>query len=451
VQLTFLGATGTVTGSKYLLTTQGKQFLVDCGLFQGLKELRLKNWEPLPIDPRSIDAVILTHAHIDHSGYIPLLVKNGFRGRIYCSRATRDLCSILLPDSGYLHEEDARRANKYGYSKHKPALPLYTKQEAEIAMDYFYSVDFGKNYKLDDGVIFHLNRAGHIMGSSFVTLKFGNKLLVFSGDLGRMYDPVIKPPAILQFTDYLVIESTYGDRLHGNIAVEDQICDIVNRTLNRDGTVLIPSFAVGRTQNLMYYLNLLKKTGRIPDVPIYLDSPLAIEATKVFCSHIEEQRLSHKACQEVSRIAHYASTCEQSKAIDANNTAKIIISASGMATGGRVLHHLKVFVTDPKNTILFAGYQAEDTRGDRMVRGEKEIKIHGEIFPVRAEIALLHNISAHADYDEILQWLSHFKKPPRKVFITHGEEHAAKSLQIKIQQRFGWQCIVPQFLHKESL
>jgi len=451
MKLTFLGATGTVTGSKYLVEADKKKILVDCGLFQGFKELRLRNWDRLSVNPQELDAVILTHAHIDHSGYLPLLIKNGFKGVVYCSSATFDLCSILLPDSGHIHEEDAKRANKYGYTKHKPALPLYTREDAEKSLEFFQVVGFDENHKLTDNLMFHFDYAGHILGSAFVTLKHNDKKLVFSGDIGRSNDLVMRPPTILKSADYLVLESTYGNRLHNKTDPTDQICEIVNSAVQRGGTILIPAFAVGRAQQLLYYIYQLKKDHRIPDLPVYLDSPLAINATKIFYKHAGEHRLSKQLCQEVCSGAVYTNTQEQSKSIDVNKGSKIIISASGMATGGRVLHHLKVFAPDPRNAILFTGFQAEGTRGDKMVRGIAEVKIHGEIFPVNAEVDSLNNMSAHADYEEILQWLSNFKTAPKKTFITHGNLEASLSLQKKIEEKFGWKCYVPKFLQTEVL
>lgn len=453
MKLTFLGATGTVTGSKYLVETENKRILVDCGLFQGLKELRLRNWERFPINPASIDAIILTHAHIDHSGYIPLLVKNGFRGKIYCSAATFELCKILLTDSGYLHEEDARRANHYGYTRHKPALPLYTEKDAEVSLNYFKTVDFGKPHYLfkDSELHFTLSRSGHILGSSFIALSDAQDTVTFSGDLGRLKNPIMHEPAKLQYTDYLLIESTYGDRLHENTDPLDTIGEIIETTAAKGGSVLIPAFAVGRAQLILYYIYQLKKAGKIANVPIFLDSPMAINATKLLYKFKNEHRLSESLCEAVCNVATYTRTINDSKQLDHNPVPSVIISASGMATGGRVLHHLKSYMGESKNTILFSGFQAAGTRGDRFVSGEKSIKIHGEMHPVRARIENLQGISAHADYSEILNWLANFKKPPRKTFITHGEPIAALSLKQKIVERFGWNVIIPEYLQTEEL
>ncbi|HBR69704.1 MAG TPA: MBL fold metallo-hydrolase, partial [Rhodospirillaceae bacterium] len=405
MKLTFLGATGTVTGSKYLLEDGGKKILIDCGLFQGLKDLRLRNWEKFSHDPASIDAVILTHAHIDHSGYLPLLIKNGFRGPVYCSSATADLCGILLPDSGYLHEEDAARANKYGYSKHKPALPLYMQEDARKALDHFRIVEFGKDYPLNDLLSFSLTHAGHILGAACVRVSDGKTSIVFSGDLGRPSDPIIHAPAQIQKADYLVLESTYGDRLHDKHDPMEKMTEIITATAARGGVVVIPSFAVGRAQTILYYIHKLKEARRIPDIPVFLDSPMAIDATNLWQKYHGEHRLSAQECARICSVVKYVHTPDESKALNQHSVPCIIISASGMATGGRVLHHLKHYIGDPKSTILFAGYQAAGTRGARLLHHETEIKIHGHLYPVQAKIDVLNTLSAHADYQEILDWL----------------------------------------------
>ena len=384
MKLTFIGATETVTGSKYLIQHQGLKILIDCGLFQGFKELRERNWAPFPFDPKDIDVVLLTHAHIDHSGCIPLLVKRGFAGKVYCSEATLELCKILLPDSGFLQEEDARRANKYGYSRHKPALPLYTKDEAESALEYFETHGFGVPFDLGHNLKFTFSRSGHILGSSFITLTDGDKTLIFSGDLGRSNDPIMKSPAHLEYTDYLVLESTYGDKLHDQ--TEQEIGEVIRKTAGRGGSIVIPAFAVGRAQLVLYYIEKLKSKKLIPDIPVYLDSPMAVNTTKLLCQFMNEHKLPESQCELVSTVATYVQTVEDSKALDASPLPKIIISASGMATGGRVVHHLKHYMTDPKNTLMFTGFQAAGTRGDRIVRQEESIRIFGEDVPLRAEV-----------------------------------------------------------------
>ena len=451
MRLTFLGATGTVTGSKYLIESNDTKVLVDCGLFQGYKELRLRNWEKLPVNPASIDAVILTHAHIDHSGYLPLLVRNGFKGKIYCSEATYALCAILLPDSGRIHEEDARRANRYRYSKHKKALPLYTEENAKRALEHFHTLGFGQPFYIDDTLHFTLSRSGHILGSSFISLSDEDKTVVFSGDLGRPNDPIMKTPAKIQDADYLLIESTYGNRLHKEVDLMEEIGEVINSTVSQGGTVIIPAFAVGRAQMILYYIYQLKKTGAIPHVPVYLDSPMAISTTSLLENFMNEHKLPEKMCREVCETATYTRAVEESKRIISSSMPSVIISASGMATGGRVLHHLKHFITDRRNTILFTGFQAGGTRGDRIIQGEKHIKIHGDMYPVRARVENLGNMSAHADYKEILQWLSNFRSPPKKVFITHGEPEAAAALKERIEEELGWNVIIPEYLDSEEL
>lgn len=447
MQIEFLGATGTVTGSKNLLRSGNEMIMVDCGLFQGLKELRLRNWDKLPIDPEKITAIILTHAHIDHSGYIPLIIKNGFKGKIYCSAATRDLCSILLPDSGFLQEEEAYYANLRGYSKHKKALPLYTEDDGRKAMAQFHAVDLGKEYQITPNFSFSLTHSGHIIGSTFVQVKFdGNTIITFSGDLGRPQDPLLKPPASLQSTDYLVVESTYGDRQHDKSDPLDKIAEIINHTIKRDGHVIVPSFAVGRAQSFLYYLYLLKKANRIPNVPIYLDSPMAINATEMFCLYNSEHRLSRQECAEVFGDVNYINKVDESEALASQKVPMILVSASGMATGGRILNHLATFLPDPRNTVLFVGYQAQGTRGDRILKGEGEVKIHGDFVPVKAEVEVITNLSAHADADEIMLWLKKITHAPRQVFINHGELSAAEALKVRIEKELGWNCVVPEYL-----
>jgi len=450
-RITFLGGVGTVTGSKYLLENDGTRVLVDCGLFQGFKDLRLRNWAAFPVDPKSIAAVILTHAHLDHSGYLPLLIKNGFKGPVICTQSTRDLCNILLPDSGFLQEKDAEFANRKGFSKHKPALPLYTKKEAEQAMHAFRSVPFGKEQQAVEGmnVVFH--PAGHILGAAIVDVEFHGTRIVFSGDLGRPNSSTMLDPTPMERADYLVVESTYGNRKHDGIDPEPRLADVITRTCARGGTVLIPSFAVGRAQTLLYHLQRLQAAGRIPSVPIYLDSPMAVNASDLFCNHPNDHRLSKEQCRELCNVAHYVRDSEESKALNNDHTPKVIISASGMATGGRVLHHLRHLVTDSRNTILFSGFQAGGTRGAALVGGAKEIKVHGQFLPVKAEIANLEMMSAHADADEILGWLKNFKAAPKTTFVTHGEPVAADALRRRIAESLQWRCRVPEHLENAEL
>jgi metallo-beta-lactamase family protein len=445
MHLTFLGATGTVTGSKYLLETGGRRILVDCGLFQGFKQLRLRNWEPLPVAPRTIDTVVLTHAHLDHTGYLPLLVRNGFAGRVICTSGTRDFCGILLPDSGHLQEQDAEFANRYGFSKHQPAMPLYTEADARVALERLDPIGYGVAKDLGGGVTLTYRNAGHILGAATASLSSGDRSITFSGDLGRPNDPILPPPDTIAQADYLLVESTYGDRKHDTRDPEVVLAEIINRTATRGGTVLIPAFAVGRAQTLLFYLQRLKSAGKIPNLPIFLDSPMAIDAGEILLAHRGEHRLSQEQCRALHGVARETRSPEDSKAIDRSALPAIIISASGMATGGRVLHHLKVFAPDEKNTILFTGFQAGGTRGEAMVAGAKQIKIHGELVPVRAEVLNLGMLSAHADADEIIAWLKGFRKPPRTTFITHGEPAGADGLRHRIETELGWVVRVPAY------
>lgn len=443
MEITFLGAAGTVTGSKYLVTSGTRRVLVDCGLFQGLKHLRLMNREPLPFDPGELDAVVLTHAHLDHSGYLPLLVKNGFRRTVFCTHATRDLCGILLPDSGHLQEEEAGHANAHGWSRHDPALPLYGLRDAQRALDHLQGVAWGRSIDVGGGITVRFDPAGHITGAAMVTLSDGRSTTLFSGDLGRPADPLLPPPSVVRRADHLVVESTYGDRLHDPSDPADTLAEVINRTAARGGSVLIPSFAVGRAQSLLFYLARLKREGRIPDLPVFLDSPMAASAQEVFRRHRGDHRLTPEECEAVRTVARTTETPEESKRIDRMTYPRVVVSASGMATGGRVLHHLKVMAPDEKNTVLFAGYQAAGTRGAQMLSGARSVKIHGEYVPVRAEVAALENLSAHADWQEILVWLGNFERPPRATFVTHGEPVAADALRLRIEETLGWSARVP--------
>ena len=440
--LTSLGAAGTVTGSKHLLEADGRRILVDCGMFQGLKVLRERNWAPLAIPPDSIDAVVLTHAHLDHSGYLPKLVRDGFRGPVYCSSATADLCDILLKDSARIAENDAEYANRRGHTKHKPALPLYTVRDAEAALKQLKPIAFETETSVEGGAKMQLRRAGHILGAATVEFNWQGRGIVFSGDLGR-YDDVFMPdPAPVNAADYVVVESTYGDRIHPKNDPMEALGAVVERTVRRGGTVVIPAFAVGRTQVLLYHLWMLKRAGRIQSVPIFLDSPMAINATELLCGHLDDHRFSAETCEQSCAIATYVRDVEDSKAIVSNPMPKIVIAGSGMATGGRVLHHIKAFGPEAKNTILFAGYQAVGTRGARLLAGENEIKMFGQWIPIRAEIANLPELSAHADADEIIRWLSGFEKPPRRTFIVHGEPDASDALRVRIERELGWDAAV---------
>lgn len=451
MKITFLGAAGTVTGSRYLVDTQEARILVDCGLFQGLKQLRLRNREPLPVDPASMDAVLLTHAHLDHSGYLPLLVREGFRGSIYCTPATRALCGILLPDSGYLQEEEAEYANRHGFSKHRPALPLYTQEDAVRCLDFFETIPSGKELDLKGGLSATFLPAGHIIGASMIMLRDAGRSVLFSGDMGRVVDPLLPPPAIVREADYLLVESTYGDREHEPVDPLEQLEAVITATAGRGGGVLIPAFAVGRTQTLLYLLYRLKAEGRIPDLPVFVDSPMAAAAIQIFQQHPEEHGLSAAECEKVCAVARATESVEESKELNRMRVPRVVISASGMMTGGRVLHHLKAMAPNPRNTILFTGHQAVGTRGAAMLAGSRSIKVHGHYISIHARVEVLHNLSAHADAKEILDWLYHFHRPPQQTFIVHGEPVAADALRLRIEETLGWSVRVPDYRESVAL
>jgi len=452
MRIQFLGGTGTVTGSKYLLASEHASILLDCGLFQGYKQLRLRNWAPLPFDPAQLDAVVLTHAHLDHSGYLPLLVKEGFRGRILCTEATADLCRILLPDSGHLQEEDAAFANRHGYSQHSPALPLYTEEDARACLRQFAPVPFDTHVPVAPGLGAKFSRAGHILGAAIVAIDDGGRRITFSGDLGRSDDPVMVAPAPLEASDYVVVESTYGDRLHERSDPLLELGAVIRDTAARGGVVVIPAFAVGRAQNLLYAMHQLKQSGAIPAyLPVFLDSPMARDATAIYRKHRQDHRLSGEQCEAMCHAATIINTVEESKELDRRQSPKVIISASGMATGGRVLHHIKAFADDHRNTILFAGYQAGGTRGAALVGGADTVRIHGQPVRIRAQVACVDNLSAHADSDDIMAWLGALGKAPRRTFVTHGEPAASEALRSRIKHELKWDCLVPEHLQELRL
>jgi metallo-beta-lactamase family protein len=444
MKLRFLGAAGTVTGSRYLMESPQARLLVDCGLFQGHKELRLRNWDRFPVQAQGLDAVVLTHAHIDHSGYLPRLVKEGFRGRIHCTEATADLCRILLPDSGRLQEEEAAFANRKAFSKHKPALPLYTEDDAREALKLLAPHDFSEAFSPVAGMDAIFSPAGHILGAASVRVSWDASSILFSGDLGRSRDLVMNVPAPPPAARYVVVESTYGDRLHGEEDPLEAVASAINRATSRAGVVVVPAFAVGRAQTLMYMVHLLKAAGRIPDIPTYLNSPMAANVTAIFHRHRGEHRLSAAECDAMCAAAKIINTVEESKALNERHGPMIIISASGMATGGRVLHHLKAFAPDARNLILLAGFQAAGTRGGALAQGATEIKIHGQYVPVRAEVVNINMLSAHADYREILGWLGAMQSKPIEAFVTHGEPASADAMRRRIGEQLSWACRVPR-------
>jgi metallo-beta-lactamase family protein len=451
MRLTFMGAAGTVTGSKYLLEHEGRRVLVDCGLFQGLKQLRLRNWDAFPLAAKEIDAVVLTHAHIDHSGYLPALARQGFRGPVYSTEATRDLCALMLPDSGHLQEEDALYANKHGFSKHHPALPLYTEEDGRRVLKMFRPRPQGEAFEAIPGVRMRFSRAGHILGAASVHVNWDGQSLLFSGDLGRDDDVLMLPPEPPPAADILVVESTYGDRSHEDSDPATLLAETVNRTAARGGVVVVPAFAVGRAQALLYLLAKLKEERRIPDLPVFLNSPMAADATEIFHRHAGEHRLDAQQCRRMCQSARVINTVEESRKLNEMRFPAVIVSASGMATGGRVVHHLKAFAPDHRNTILLAGYQAAGTRGAALAAGAREVKIHGEHVTVRAEVVTLGSLSAHADRGELLRWVGKLPRPPKRVFVTHGEPVAADSLRQAIEESHGWPCTVPEHLQAVEL
>jgi metallo-beta-lactamase family protein len=459
--LQFLGAAGTVTGSKYVLEAGGERLMIDCGLFQGEKELRLRNWSALAVKPSTIHWVVLTHAHLDHTGYLPRLIKDGFRGEIHATPATVDLARLVLPDSGHLQEEDAEYANFKGYSKHKPALPLYTYEEAVKSLEALRPIDESKPLELSQHFSLKFYGAGHILGarSIEVTVRENGlaRKVLFSGDLGRYEQLIIREPAMPDGADYLLVESTYGDRLHPADDYRARLSKIVESTAARGGTVLIPSFAVGRTQELLYVIRELMEKGAMHAIPVHVDSPMAIDVTEIYRKHHEDHNLQTTTLENKGGRpfsppdVHFDRTREDSIALNNIRYPMIIISASGMATGGRVVHHLERCLPDHRNTILFVGFQGAGTRGRIIQSGAESVKMHGRQVSVRARIETIENLSAHADYGEILRWLGKFARAPRKTFLVHGEPHAAESLHGKITTQLHWPAAVASYLQKVPL
>jgi metallo-beta-lactamase family protein len=448
VKLSFLGAAGTVTGSKYLLEASGTRILVDCGLYQGVKQLRLRNWAEPPVQPASVDAVLLTHAHLDHSGYLPAFVRDGFRGPVFCSEPTRDLCGILLPDAAYLQEEDAAYANRKGFSKHHPALPLYTKGDAAAAITRLMPIGFDAWREIGP-FRFRLQTAGHILGAASIAVEHGGRRLLFSGDLGRADDLLMRPPAAPGDPDWIVVESTYGDRLHPRVDPFETLASIVTRTSSRGGILLIPCFAVGRAQTLLYCLHEIFRRQLAREVPVYVNSPMATDVTQLFLRFAAQHRLGASLAASVCDLARYVRSQEESRALVARDSPCVVLSASGMASGGRVLHHLRALAPDPRHTLLFPGFQAPGTRGDAICRGAQQVKIHGAWVPIGAEVIQLDVFSAHADQAGLLAWLRSCGRPPRQVFVTHGEPAPADALRQRVKDEIGCPAHVPE--HRESI
>jgi metallo-beta-lactamase family protein len=460
VRLKFLGAAQSVTGSKYLLEIDKQKILIDCGLFQGQKELRLRNWESLPVEARSIHTVIITHAHIDHIGYLPRLVKDGFRGKIICTHATEDLMKIMLKDAAKLQEEEAEFAFKRGYSKHNKPEPLFTEKDVEQVLPMVESVRFHKEVKIARNVIARFFNAGHILGSAIVDVLISSqgqeKKIVFSGDLGRFQDALMYAPEPIDTADILLVESTYGDRLNPVDQIESDLAEIINEAAAHKGVVVVPAFAVGRTQTLIFHFHQLMHRKLIPQLPVYIDSPMAISVTDLYERHSYNHkiRVEHKQGQLISIFdspnIHFCTTRESSKALNDLKGPAIIISASGMATGGRVLHHLFHRLRNENDTILFSGYQAEGSRGRRIQDGEPMVRIFGEEVPVNCHVKTINGLSAHADQSELMRWLNNFKENPKLTFITHGEKESATVLAGKLKTK-GWNVVVPEYLESFEL
>ena len=479
--ITFLGAAQTVTGSKYILDTGSAKVLIDAGLFQGLKELRERNWQNLPIPAKEIDAIVLTHAHLDHCGYLPRLVSQGFRGRVFCTAGTKDLCRLVLPDSGRIQEEDAANANKHRYSRHEIALPLYTEADALNAVSLLQPVGYDRSLPVAGGIEVDFINAGHLLGSAYARIRTGGKTILFGGDLGRFGRPVLPDPTIVEEADYLLVESTYGNRVHDPDDDGEKLATLIRETAARGGKMIVPSFAIGRVEELLYWIKRLEEEKRIPILPVFVDSPMAVDALARYTERLREldpelqpeqvddvaphgpaaheprdrrrqqARQERDVCAFCTQRFRTIGSAQESKELTASKMPSIVISASGMATGGRVLHHLKAALPDPRNSVVFAGYQAEGTRGRRLVDGERAVKIHGQMIPVNAPVAKVDSMSAHADSNEILRWLKGFKAPPRRTFLVHGEPPAMQPLQARITSELGWAVHIPSWLEKVDL
>lgn len=448
--LQFLGASGTVTGSRFLLETSGARVLLDCGLFQGGKKLRGRNWDTPPFAPSRLDAVVLSHAHLDHSGYLPVLVREGFRGPVHCTAGTRDLLKVLLPDAAKLEEEQAARMNQYGLSKHDPALPLFTSDDAEAALERLVPHHYGEIWSVAPEMPVVFRRAGHILGSATVDIRVGPSLrLVHSGDLGRWDQPILRDPEPVEEADVLLIESTYGDRIHGPEPLE-QLARVVREAAERGGALLVPAFAVGRAQNLIWMLRGLEEEGRIPRVPVFIDSPMANHVSEATCKHKEDldhemrEAMDEKRCPLCCKTYHLVTSPEESKALNHHQGAIIVIAGSGMVTGGRILHHMRHRLPDPRTTVLLVGFQATGTRGRSLQEHATMLRIYGQDVAVRARVEVVDGLSAHADQNEILRWLSMFRRPPRQTWVVHGEPGSAAALAKLVHGRLGWSTAVAE-------
>lgn len=449
--LQFLGATQTVTGSRYLIESGGQRILVDCGLFQGYKTLRDRNRLPFPVDPRSIDAVLVTHAHLDHSGYLPALVRDGFAGPVYATSGTAELCSLILPDSGYLLEEEASYAKRRGSSRHDEPRPVYTARDATNSLRAFREKEFDETIELGPGIQARFVPAGHILGASQIHLRVDGTRVHFTGDLGRRGDPLMQAPRPLEETDVLVTESTYGNRIHPPSDPEEALSAVIKRVAKRGGVVLIPAFAVGRTETLLLHLSRMRRRGDIPDIPVFLNSPMAVDATEIYQRHQDEHRITALEFKDMYDLATLVRTVDDSKLLNLRGGPMIIMSASGMLSGGRILHHLLAYGSDRRNAIILTGFQAGGTRGAALVRGERSLRIYGQDVPITAEVVQIENLSAHADSDELIEWMRATSRPPKQSYITHGEPESADALRIRIKRELGWSARVPEHLERVEL
>ena len=454
--LTFLGAAGTVTGSKYLIDTGSHRVLVDCGLFQGLKELRLRNWQPLPVTAAAVDAVILTHAHLDHCGYLPRLVAQGFRGRVFCTPGTRDLCSLVLPDSAHIQEEDARDANRHQYSKHHPALPLYTSDDAEQALTLLQPVGYNRRVPVVPGVDVEFINAGHLLGSAFARVRLDDRTVLFGGDLGRYGRPVLPDPTPVEQADVLLVESTYGDREHEPDDHGARLAEIITSVVARGGKLVIPAFAIGRVEEVIYWLKRLEGEHRIPSLPVFVDSPMAAKALQFYAQRADE--LDPEMHPEARRVSAFCtarmttvSSAQQSRDLVASSQTAIVIASSGMATGGRVLYHLQAALPNPRHTILFVGFQAAGTRGRALLEGAHSVRIKGREVGVAARIEHINSMSAHADAGEVLRWLSGFASPPSITYLVHGEPAALAALEARIASDMHWPTHIATYQERVTL
>lgn len=451
ITIQFLGAAETVTGSKYYIEAFGKKFLIDCGLFQGLKELRLLNWKSLPVEASSIDFVLLTHGHLDHCGYLPRLVRDGFRGKIYGTPPTLDIAEIIMKDSAKIQEEEAEQANREGYSKHSPAMPLYDSFYADLTTQYFSKVNVDEWMVLGSKIKVRFQTNGHILGSTFIELNLDGEILVFSGDVGRKKDSWLGEPNKPKKADYLFIESTYGNRLHPKENISKRLEDIINLTIEKKGNIIIPSFAVERSQQVMLLIYHLLKAGRIPKIPMIIDSPMGSKVLDVFRNYKNWHHISQQEYRSMCEYFHVVQSFKETLSVIANRKSKLIIAGSGMLTGGRVLSYLQKLIEKKETTIVIVGYQGEGTRGRQLLDGAHEIKIYGNYYSVKAKVEHIQGLSAHADQKELLQWMSEIKPKPKKIFLVHGEKSATEAFRVKIQDQYKSLVVIPKLFDKTEI